>query len=99
MVAKLCSLSHGQPLTGSRSAAMISISRETSREGSIGLLRSREACARKLAGNGPAESPPRGLPTSPGRRVGTDQSPMRFLELTDMPVWEVWMDKPLEGKV
>src|SRR5207244_3731557 len=33
MVAKFCSRSHGQPVTGVRSAAMISISREISREG------------------------------------------------------------------
>src|SRR3569833_3575774 len=33
MVAKGCSMSHGQPVTGVRSAAMISIRREMSRDG------------------------------------------------------------------
>ena len=35
MVAKFCSRSQGQPVTGVRSAAMISIRREMSREGVI----------------------------------------------------------------
>jgi hypothetical protein len=33
MVSKDCSTSHGQPVTGARSAAMISISREMSLDG------------------------------------------------------------------
>ena len=40
MVAKFCSRSHGQPLPGVRSAAMISSRREISREGVMALPRS-----------------------------------------------------------
>src|ERR1700716_2594217 len=37
IVAKSCSRSHGQPVTGARSAAMISSNREISREGVMGI--------------------------------------------------------------
>src|SRR5690606_11159706 len=50
MLGKFCSMSHGQPLTGSRSAAMISIRREMSLEGCIvllGLIAGREDFCRR----------------------------------------------------